>query len=38
MVKNILIISSNYTGHGHKSITDSLQEKFSLHPDVNVRY
>lgn len=36
MVKNILIISSNYTGHGHKSITDSLQEKFSLHPDVNV--
>ncbi len=36
MAKNILIISSNYTGHGHKSITDSLQEKFSLHPDVNV--
>lgn len=36
MVKNILIISSNYTGHGHKSITDSLQENFSLHPDVNV--
>ncbi len=36
MVKNILVISSNYTGHGHKSITDSLQEKFSLHPDVSV--
>jgi processive 1,2-diacylglycerol beta-glucosyltransferase len=36
MAKNILIISSNYTGHGHKSITDSLQEKFSLYPDVNV--
>lgn len=36
MAKNILIISSNYTGHGHKSITDSLLEKFSLYPDVNV--
>lgn len=36
MAKNILIISSNYTGHGHKSITDSLQEKFSLYPDVNI--
>ncbi|WP_010248108.1 MGDG synthase family glycosyltransferase [Acetivibrio cellulolyticus] len=36
MAKNILIISSNYTGHGHKSITDSLLEKFSLNSDVNV--
>ncbi len=36
MAKNILVISSNYTGHGHKSITDSLLEKFSLSPDVNV--
>ena len=36
MVNNILIISSNYTGHGHKSITESLIEKFSLYPDVNV--
>lgn len=37
MAKNILIISSNYTGHGHKSITDSLLEKFALYPDVNVK-
>lgn len=36
MVKNILIISSNYTGHGHKSITDSLLEKFAFDPDVSV--
>lgn len=36
MINNILIISSNYTGHGHKSITESLIEKFSLYPDVNV--
>lgn len=36
MAKNILIISSDYTGHGHKSITTSLMEKFSLYPDVKV--
>lgn len=36
MVRNILIISSNYTGHGHKSITDALCQQFSKHPDVNV--
>lgn len=36
MIKNILIISSNYTGHGHKSITEALSEQFALYPDVNV--
>lgn len=36
MIKNILIISSDYTGHGHKSITESLCEKFSEHEDINV--
>lgn len=36
MIKNILILSSNNTGHGHKSITDSLLEQFSLYPDINV--
>ncbi|OPZ89359.1 MAG: Processive diacylglycerol beta-glucosyltransferase [Firmicutes bacterium ADurb.Bin419] len=36
MAKKILIISSNHTGHGHKSITESLLENFSLYPDVNV--
>lgn len=36
MVKNILIISSDFTGHGHKSITDSLKEQFAKHPDVKV--
>lgn len=36
MIKNILIISSDFTGHGHKSITESLLEKFELSPDVNV--
>lgn len=36
MIKNILIISSNYTGHGHKSITESLREKFDIVPDVKI--
>lgn len=36
MIKNILIISSEFTGHGHKSITESLCEKFSEHENVNI--
>lgn len=36
MFKNILIISSDYTGHGHKSITESLCEFFSKDDNVNV--
>ena len=36
MFKNILIISSNYTGNGHKSITEALVEQFSRHEDVKV--
>jgi processive 1,2-diacylglycerol beta-glucosyltransferase len=36
MVRNILIISSDYTGHGHKSITTALTEQFEKYPDVKV--
>jgi processive 1,2-diacylglycerol beta-glucosyltransferase len=36
MIKNILIISSNFTGHGHKSITESLCEQLEGYGDVNV--
>ena len=36
MSKNILIISSNYTGHGHKSITESLCEKIAENNDIKV--
>ncbi|MFL0197138.1 MGDG synthase family glycosyltransferase [Clostridium sp. WILCCON 0269] len=36
MIKNILIISSNYTGHGHKSITESLCEIFSENNGVKI--
>ena len=36
MIRNILIISSNFTGHGHKSITEALCEKFEENKDVNV--
>ncbi|MCX7841874.1 MAG: glycosyltransferase [Clostridia bacterium] len=35
-MKNILIISSNLTGHGHKSITEALNDYFVNYPDVNV--
>ena len=36
MNKNILIISSDYTGHGHKSITESLCEKIEKDSNLNV--
>lgn len=35
-MKNVLIISSDYTGHGHKSISEALLEQFNLHDDINV--
>ena len=36
MIKNILIISSEYTGHGHKSITEALCEKFAHYEEINI--
>jgi processive 1,2-diacylglycerol beta-glucosyltransferase len=36
MAKNILIISSNFTGHGHKSITEALCEKFNKYEDIKI--
>jgi processive 1,2-diacylglycerol beta-glucosyltransferase len=36
MIKNILIISSDFTGHGHKSITESLSEKFAENEGVKI--
>ncbi|MDF2989047.1 MAG: UDP-N-acetylglucosamine:LPS N-acetylglucosamine transferase [Eubacterium sp.] len=35
-MRNVVIISSDYTGHGHKSISESLLEQFNLHEDVNI--
>ncbi|WP_027630895.1 MGDG synthase family glycosyltransferase [Ruminiclostridium cellobioparum] len=35
-MKNVVIISSDYTGHGHKSISESLLEQFNQYDDVNV--
>jgi len=35
-MKKILIISSEHTGHGHKSITEALNEYFPNYPDVSV--
>jgi processive 1,2-diacylglycerol beta-glucosyltransferase len=36
MRKNILIISSDHTGHGHKSITESLFEQIKDESDVRI--
>lgn len=36
-MKKILLITSKYTGHGHKSISDSLMEHFCDMPDVEAR-
>ncbi|MFJ5714098.1 glycosyltransferase [Neobacillus sp. NPDC093127] len=36
MTKKILIISSDNTGHGHKSITESLCEKIGMDHEINV--
>jgi processive 1,2-diacylglycerol beta-glucosyltransferase len=36
MSKNILIISAENTGHGHKSITESLIEKTVGDPDISI--
>ena len=33
-MKRIMILSSNYTGHGHKSICEAICEQLSKHPDV----
>lgn len=37
MMKKILLVTSVYTGAGHKSISDSLTEQFSGMPDVEVQ-
>ena len=36
-MKKILLITAFYTGHGHKSISDSLVEQFADMPDVDVK-
>lgn len=36
MINSILIISSEHTGHGHKSITEALCEKFMKREGINI--
>lgn len=36
MINSVLIISSNFTGNGHKSIAESLCEKFSNNENVKI--
>lgn len=36
-MRRLLIISADYTGHGHKSIADSLTERLKVYDDIEVR-
>ena len=36
MGKKVLLISSDHTGHGHKSITESLCEKIKMEHDAEI--
>jgi UDP-N-acetylglucosamine:LPS N-acetylglucosamine transferase len=36
MAKKILLISSNHTGHGHKSIAESLHEKIGVNTEIDI--
>jgi processive 1,2-diacylglycerol beta-glucosyltransferase len=36
MTKKILVISSEHTGHGHKSISESLHEKISMDTPLDI--
>ena len=36
-MKRILILSSLYTGHGHKSVSDALIERLEQYDDIEVR-
>ncbi|MCX7709949.1 MAG: glycosyltransferase [Clostridia bacterium] len=36
MIKKILVISSTFTGHGHKSITEALSDHLVHYPDVSI--
>lgn len=36
-MKRILILTSLYTGHGHKSVSDALVERFEQYEDIGVR-
>jgi processive 1,2-diacylglycerol beta-glucosyltransferase len=36
MTKKILVISSDHTGHGHKSIAESLQEKAGVNTNIEI--
>lgn len=36
-MRRLLIISADYTGHGHKSIADSLTERLAAYKDLEVK-
>jgi UDP-N-acetylglucosamine:LPS N-acetylglucosamine transferase len=36
MTKKVLVISSDHTGHGHKSIAESLHEKIGVNTNIDI--
>ena len=36
-MRKLLIITSHYTGHGHKSIADALEERLSVYDDLIIK-
>lgn len=36
-MRRLLLITAEYTGHGHKSISDALMERLSVYEDIEIR-
>ena len=36
-MRKLLIITSMYTGHGHKSIAEALAERLSAYDDIEIK-
>lgn len=36
-MRRMLILTANYTGHGHKSVADALSERFENYDDMEIR-
>ena len=35
-MRRLLIFTAEYTGHGHKSISDALMERLKNYPDIEI--
>ena len=36
-MRRLLIFTAEYTGHGHKSISDALMERLSVYDDLEIK-